>query len=164
MKKILILSIVMLIIPGSLSISNPFRHDEHIVIDEWYPISQWEVDVCNKYGGQILGDQAEISSVDESFYMFLTTVTLQGQQSVQILPEGGNITIYEYAWYFRPMDNDQKYKVEVIGTSGTRKIYEATASRELGESNYHAEESTEVYEKVKITYESGSLMVPIVPK
>jgi len=139
----------------------PIGNGQSVVIDDWYPIYDWEVDVCSNYGGTALAQKSQGGTATGSSYMFLTTVTLQGEKTVQE-DEDGTINIYEYAWYFRPMDGDQQYKVEVIGTGGTRKIYEGTATKELGDSGYHAEESQVELTRLKITYETGSLLVPIV--
>ena len=96
--------------------------------------------------------------------MFSTTVTLQGQKTIITEPDETNTTIYEAAWYFRPIYESQQYTVMFIGESSSKKIYTGSASPETGDANYHAEESDEEYDHVKLIYETGTLTVPIVEK
>lgn len=131
-------------------------------IPEWYKVENWEIEVCSKWGGTADAQLGGGGTAEGSSYMFSTTVTLQGQRST-VTEDGENTTVYEVAWYFRPMDGEQQYSITLMG-SRPKTIYTGSAKPEFGDSNYHAVESDQEYDSVKIKYETGSLVVPIVEK
>lgn len=128
-------------------------------IDGWYIVEDWEVDVCSNWGGT--AEANGFSAVAErDSYMYRTTVTLQAQKSpVQDSDEN----IIEVAWYFRPMDKDQEYTIELLG-SGLKEIYQGSSTKARADANYHAEQTDRAFTHAKITYETGTLTVPIVEK
>jgi len=148
MRKILIILGMMMMVP--VTFSDP-------TIDDWYDVEDWEIEVCSKYGGTAEAQTGVTAKAQGDAYMYQTTVTLQGQKS-----KSGDSYIYETAWYFRPMNEDQEYSIELIGPGVSKEIYKNAATKELGDSNYHAEESNVQYDSVKIIYETGTLTVPIV--
>ena len=159
-KTIILLLAVLLFVPSFIS---PKTADFDPVVDNWYKVEDWEIEVCSKWGGTAEA-QTYSSTATGSAYMFSTTVTLQGEKSISGEEENStNTTLYEAAWYFRPMGSQQEYSVLFTG-DGTETIYEGSASPERGDANYHAEESTKEYTSVKIKYETGTLTVPIVEK
>lgn len=126
----------------------------------WYSVEDWEIEVCSKWGGTATSQQ-NAGTASGSSYMFMTTITLQGQKTL-VTTATGNTTLYEAAWYFRPLNRQQQYSIVFIGTANNMKtVYKASASPETGDSNYYAEESTESFDKVRIIYETGTLTVPI---
>jgi hypothetical protein len=128
----------------------------------WYEVQDWEIEVCSKWGGTASVQQTGANAEGQS-YLYATTITLQAQKTVMMSENESNSTIYEVAWYFRPLKKEQTYTIELIG-DGTEQIYHASASPEKGDANYQAIESSQEYESARISYESGSLTVPVVEK
>jgi hypothetical protein len=150
-KKLVVLAIILLMVPVIVS------KDDNTI--PWYVVEPWEVEVCSKWGGTATAQQ-NAGTASGSSYMFLTTITLQGKRTL-VRDEGQNKTIYEAAWYFRPLDKSQEYRIVFIGNK-TKTVYTGKATPENGDANYYAEESADSYTDVQIIYQSGTLKVPIV--
>jgi len=151
MKKIIwaLLMILPLALPLTLS---------DFTIDGWYPVEDWEVKVCSRYGGTAEATNIAGARAAGDAYMLKTTVTIQAQVTK------GEKNIYEVAWYIRPMEQQQQYKVELFGPDGSEQIYTGSASIHTGDSNYHAMETDKEFINARLTYETGYLLVPIVEK
>jgi hypothetical protein len=129
----------------------------------WYQVSAEELEICATDGGFTTTGITGSSSTGSSF-ISQTTLTLQGLKTV-IIEEDGNYTIYEIAWFFRPIQTQQAYKIILLTENNKEKIiFEGSAMPSRGDANYYAEENTIIYAKVKIEYESGTLTVPIIKK
>jgi len=176
MKRILLI-MMLLLIPQSLSDPDPAYDGlytvagvpwvgdlgkEDVIIEHWYPIEDWEIEVCSKWGGtaEASSNAAGGAVATGSTNLALTTLTLQGQKTYIADDE---TYIYEAAWYLMPLGDTQKYKVQFIGDSGVIMVYEGSAGP-TGDANYYAEETDEEYDKVKLIYETGTLTVPMVEK
>jgi hypothetical protein len=131
---------------------------------DWYAISAEELEICKTDGG--LTNSGIIGSTSSgTTYISQTTLTLQGLKTIVEEEENGNSTIFEIAWFFRPFQSQEAYKIILIGKDIKNKIiYEGSSMPSRGDANYYAEESKILYTHVKIEYDSGTLTVPIVKK
>jgi len=178
MKRIILLVTLAMMLPVSMSQSDgrdalyathglgalgfDISGSPDIVIDDWYPIEEWELEVCSKWGGP--GESGDY--VGEGFgqeqTLALTTVTIQAQRS-EYEVNGSPGWIYEVAWYLMIANGEETYKIRLSGEGGARDIYKESAGTE-GSANYQAHESHKEYDKAKIAFESGTYTVPIIEK
>jgi len=154
-KRILVTFVVFLIYIFTISAGQ--------YIMPWYEVESWEIDVCSKWGGTEQAGIINTGIVGTSF-LGQTTATIQAQKTTINDSEEGLSIIYEVAWYFQPIGSDQAYKVQLLGPGRTDEIYKGSATVTNGDSGYHAEETDKNYDKAKILYETGTLLVPIVEK
>jgi len=97
MKRILLI-MMLLLIPQSLSDPDPAYDGlytvagvpwvgdlgkEDVIIEHWYPIEDWEIEVCSKWGGtaEASSNAAGGAVATGSTNLALTTLTLQGQKT-----------------------------------------------------------------------------------
>jgi hypothetical protein len=126
-------------------------------VDDWYDVSDWEVEVCSKFGGYL---EAGISSflsaakpVDQLSY------TLQAKSKSN--PDGQSL--YEVSYYIQPVDQAIAYKISLISIRGDAPLVIAQGSAESsGAYGYKAEYSAANYSFASLELEDNSLTVPIV--
>ncbi len=154
-KRLLMLIFVFMIYIIAVSASQ--------FIMPWYAVEDWEIEACSKWGGTTQATTISTGTVGSSF-LDQTTVTLQAQKTVMNDSDGKLTSVYEVAWYFQPVQNDQSYKVQLLGPGKTDEIFKGSSTAVNGDSGYYAEETSSGFDKAKIIYETGSLLVPIVQK
>ncbi len=154
-KRLLMIFLVFMIYIIAVSASQ--------YIMPWYAVEDWEIEACSKWGGTTQAATISSGTVGSSF-LDQTTVTLQAQATAMNDSYGQVTYTYEVAWYFQPVQNQQAYKVQLLGPDKTKDIYKGSATVSNGDSNYYAEETTTRYDKAKIIYETGTLLVPVVEK
>ncbi|MBN2457607.1 hypothetical protein JXB31_00575 [Candidatus Woesearchaeota archaeon] len=129
-------------------------------VDNWYDVSDWEVEVCSRWGGgnqpqSYSGPGLTATSIAGNF----ETVTVQGQKTVTDF-RGEKTYLYEASWYYQPMTGSRSYKVYLMRNSHKKQIYEGSSTAQTGDGNYDAEKySTDPgYTHILIEYsDSGSL-------
>jgi len=93
---------------------------------DWYPVDDWELEVCSKWGGTLEAQSEATSS--NPIYLSQTTLSLQGRKQVYIVP-GVNRNLYKISWYLEPL-TDMDYRIELVNDdeSITFRLDDGTAS------------------------------------
>ncbi|MBS3097930.1 hypothetical protein J4209_04010 [Candidatus Woesearchaeota archaeon] len=168
-KQFTVLTVFLLIIVLLAALTNPADDDEadtfNPLVDAWYPVEDWELEVCQKWGGVATINNAQEGEED---YISMLTITLQGEKTVYE-SELTNETLYEVAYYIMPFTADADYAVRLRNTDDGE-VYsiqgKTTASVNSGAAGYKAVYLDKVYDVAELKYEgadgSGVLTVPIV--
>jgi hypothetical protein len=147
---IAVLAIMMTKADGSRDLHDPR-------VDGWYEVSDWELDVCSKWGGTGRAQSSHISQEGETRLSQLE-VTLQAFRA-----EYEGSTLYEVAWYIKPFSGEEEYTVIMDGEKELE-IYSGSATSTAGDNGYDARHINASFDSVEIRYDSGRLVVPIVEK
>ncbi len=159
MRKIRILSVIVFVLVLAVIMTKAdgksTLHDPRV--DGWYEVSDWELDVCTKWGGTGRAQSGHISQEGETRISQLE-VTLQAYKAEY---EGN--TLYEVAWYIKPFRGEEEYTVLLDGDQELE-IYAGSATNTAGDNGYDARHMNASFESATIIYDSGRLVVPIVEK
>jgi len=156
MKKIIL--IMSLIIINIASAAVP-------TID-WYDVEDWELQVCDKWGGV---EELNDGTTSAKIYLSQMVITLQAEKVVFQLDETDYTTQYKIGWYFAPYQDDYIYSVHLEGDSQIWLVDEESADQASGKSGFKAfYENETVYHEAILDYcttdfsDCGSLTVPVV--
>jgi len=153
--KLIIFSIIMIFLAQSIIAGVP-------QID-WYDVEDWELDVCQMWGGV---DEANQGTTSGEIYLSQMVITLQAEKKVFMLDESQYTTQYKIGWYIAPYQEDYTYTVELI--SGLWLEEEGEAKQGAGQSGFKAfYENDTVYTEAVLEYcdedyNCGTLTVPVV--
>ena len=165
MKKQIILMALLLV--SVVSAVNYNYFDPRV--NNWYDIRDWELDICQKYGGT---DQSSTGSTVANGGTTATsangfgtsslsqgTITIQGRrQSYNIA--GYNETLYEVSWYIESF-TQESYTIELIdGTA--QEVQSGTVTPPTLGSGSFADYVTGDFTSVKLAVGSQELTVPLV--
>ncbi len=133
------------------------------MIDNWYDVEDWEVEVCSKWGG--LADvQKHAGTITGDTALHKLAATIQGEK-IRIGAGDEEKTVYEIAWYIQPVSGQEKFTVEVYGQSGKKEIEKGTAPATTGTSGYYViDDTSSDYTNAVLKYDTGSIDVPIVER
>ena len=153
---LLIAAFVALILFSSIAVGRESNYIDPRI--DWYPISEWELQVCKKWGGTQEAESG--ATVSKAVYLSQTTLSLQGRkQSYDI--EGVNTTLYTASWYLEPV-GEIEYRVELISDNDTFRLDEGTADYSSPAHGYYAEYHNKNFTGVKMTYGGEWVIVPLV--
>ena len=128
--------------------------DIYPVIEDWYGVSEEEIDICNKWGGTETAQKG--GTLSSPIELSQLTLTLQAQK--QSLPD--DTILYEVSWYIQPVENSISYKVVLIGDD-TYNITEGEASYEEAGVGYFTEYLEADYTQAQLRSSNTVLTVPI---
>jgi len=120
----------LLCILTALTISFPFASPQ--IISDWYSVSQWEIEICSKFGGIVQDTASSQTGVISSPSLASTTFTLQASKTKQL---DGKL-IYSFAWYVQPMAGLVDYQINFVDDLNSLKIVRGQASSDNPASNY----------------------------
>lgn len=156
LKYALVASFVLLMIVSlSVFISSKDDNDFNPREDSWYKVEDWEVEVCSMWGGG-----SESQSYSGSGIMTAATTsgfeiaTIQGQKTAYRMSSNVTSYFYEVSWYYQPMVGSGSYKVYYANGDDKEIIAEGSATAQMGDGNYNAEQfkSDPGYDYVLIEY------------
>jgi len=125
----------------------------------WYEVEEWEIEVCSKWAGHSIPENAETTT---GYYAYGTSsLTIQAFKT-----NFGNQTLYEIYYYIEPYEETQEYKLELINekTQNRKKISSGTIGVHAGAADYYSEYLTDKFNKVRLVHKHGELKVPIVQR
>jgi len=139
--------------------------------DDWYTVQAWELEICQEWGGtQEAASGSSIPGYGSSanatgtasgqIYLSQKTLTLQGRKQTYNVDNFTQI-LYEVSWYLGLTDGTLEYTVELVN-GVTYNISSGTATTSSAGAGHYANYLNESYSKVKMTYGSETLEVPIV--
>ena len=157
LKILVIVLLSLMLILLTKADSSRRLHDPRV--DNWYQVSDWELDVCSKWGGTGRAQSGTTNQEGETRLSQLE-VTLQGFK-MQVEDE----ILYEIAWYLKPFSGEEEYTVTLVGKDRLE-VYSGSASSTAGSNGYDARyvDANVSYDTVELKYDSGKLEVPIVEK
>lgn len=155
-RKLLKLVLILLLITIISKQSSSFNPK----IDAWYPVENWELELCSKWGGTKEAQSGATSS--SPIYLSQTTISLQGKKQEYYI-DGFNKTLYTVSWYLEPI-LEMSYRVYLINDdeSLSFKISDGTASYSSPGAGFESEYYDAEYTAVKMDYGTNWLIVPLV--
>lgn len=139
---------------------NVFEWNDANYENEWYAVSEWEVQQCSRH---LSTDLKSVQSPDGNYITTLIsdlTITLQG--SVFKNPE--NMYEYDAAWYVQPFEQEVIYSLEVKNGDQWQIVpdfIDVEANPLTGSSDYYTWESEDEYTDLRIV--SNTTVVYAVP-
>jgi hypothetical protein len=130
------------------------------VVDEWYGVDDWELDVCQKWGGGGVEEgYAHGSFATTGSGLQSTTLTVQAQKTVY--PDQTS-SLYEIAWYVEPSEGTISYSIIMQGPTATKDlVQQGSAAPNSPGKNYHSEELTAEFDRVILTIPGQTINIPI---
>jgi len=130
------------------------------VVEDWYGVEDWELEVCQKWGGGGVEEGfAHGSFATTGSGLQSTTLTVQAQKTVY--PDETK-SLYEVAWYVEPSEGTITYSIIMQGPTNTKDlVQQGSASPNTPGKNYHSEELTAEYDRVILTIPGQTINIPI---
>ncbi len=159
-KKLILTLILFIILFVNIKISNSRTSDFNPLVDRWYKVEDWELDVCSKWGGAKQAYHYETSN-NNKIYLSQLTLTLQAEK---IVYPSNNSVLYKVSWYFEPAKGEYKYEINLLknGGSSPKQISSGAASYESPAVGSYAEYLNEDYAYAQLVYENKWVKVPII--
>jgi len=133
---------------------------------DWYDVDDWELQVCNKWGGV---DELNDGTTTGEVYLSEMVITLQAQKVVFQIDETNYTTQYKIGWYFAPYQDDYIYGVRLAAPNDIWFAKDEAVSQGSGKSGFNAfYENETVYSEAVLEYcrddysSCGSLTVPVI--
>ncbi|MBW3013849.1 hypothetical protein KY335_01240 [Candidatus Woesearchaeota archaeon] len=125
-------------------------------IANWYAVQDWELDVCNKWGGTVTDGTVSGRFRAQTDIIQSTTVTLQAHKIV-----GPQNATYEIAWYVEPAMNAMAISIYLKGTQNFL-VANGTADFRAPSVGYWAGDLPANYSEAIIQFSGETLSVPVV--
>ncbi len=129
------------------------------VIQGWYSVAPWEIEMCTKYGGPVYDTSRSQSGVAHRQSIRATTVTIQFSKTERL----DKSFIYEGAWYIHPITGSQPYTIALLNDTGTLKIAEGDAHFQRPTTSYWIKKGIAAeYTAAEVVVGGERFIVPVV--
>ncbi len=179
MEKIKLFGLVLLIFVVSTEMSNGLFYVDNYISSgmdresgipktDWYDVADWEVEVCMKWGGpnKLIDSGVGTMSNEKSIVDYTRVATIQAEKT-DIIPSSGNeqlvnvgATVYEVAWFIRPLetDKDMSFEVSLIKQYGQPEVIDSGSANYFNPArSYRALPNEGNYTKAKLKFWSAQI-------
>ena len=123
----------------------------------WYDIEEWELEVCEKWGG-VQGVNNAVNTINT--FLAETTIAVQGKK----IPLPNGQFHYEYSYYLHPYSGSMEFALRFASSTAniTKPLVERTTVGEAGISGFNVMELPEEFDQIQLSYGSGILKMPLI--
>jgi len=132
----------------------------------WYAVSQWEIEVCSKWGGSELAKAGAVTA--SPIALSQITLTLQAEGYIfsdKNIPNSSVENLYTLSWYIEPVTGGLDYAVRLYDNAGAWAEVAVGQSRVNNpgvghETLYHPS----IFTKARLLFGSNYLELPVIKK
>jgi hypothetical protein len=135
-------------------------------IPDWYEVSQWEIEVCSKWGGSELVQAGATTAKPISLSQLTLTMQAEGIYFDDFnIPNSSVENLYTVSWYIQPVAGEIEYNIVLVTSDGsTAPLTSGKASYQSAGFGHEALYHPSIFTRARMNFGDNALELPIVTK